>query len=158
MRLSVDEVYRRYADRLFSAAFSVCRNPSDAEDAVQDACLKAYKSIRSLKKPEAFKHWFMQILANCCKDLQAVSARLTLVSDEDPALANAPYYASFSDGYVERYLDRLDETDRQIVLLSVLGGYTGNEIGKYLNMKPASVRSRLSRALHALRNEMEADQ
>lgn len=152
------KLYASIGTELYRFALWYLKDPHAAEDAVQDACLKAYKSIRSLKKPEAFKHWFMQILANCCKDTQAANARLTLVSDEDPALANAAYYADFSDGSVERYLDRLNETDRQIVLLSVLGGYTGNEIGKHLKMKPASVRSRLSRALHSLRTEMEADQ
>ena len=100
----------------------------------------------------------MQILANCCKDLQAAGARLTLVSDEDPILADAAYYADFSDGSVERYLDLLSETDRKIVLLSVLGGYTSGEIGKTVHLSNTAVRSRLSRALHFLREKMEADQ
>ena len=152
---------RLYADigtELYRFALWYLRDPHAAEDAVQEACLKAYKNIRSLKNALSFKAWFMQILANCCKDLQAAGARLTLVSDEDPILADAPYYASFSDGSVERYLDLLSETDREIVLLSVLGGYKSNEIGKALHMSPTAVRSRLSRALHFLREKMEADQ
>ena len=40
MRLSVDEAFRRYGDRVFSAAFSICRNREDADDAVQDTFLK----------------------------------------------------------------------------------------------------------------------
>ncbi len=151
------KLYAGIGTELYRFALWYLKDPHAAEDAVQEACLKAYKSIRSLKKPQAFKAWFMQILANCCKDLQAAGARLTLVSDEDPILADAPYYASFSDGSVERYLDLLSETDRQIVLLSVLGGYNSGEIGKTVHMSATAVRSRLSRALHFLRNEMEAD-
>ena len=151
-------LYASIGTELYRFALWYLKNPHSAEDAVQEACLKAYKSIRSLKKPEAFKRWFMQILANCCKDLKEKETRLTLVSDEDPVLVNAPYYADFSDGSVEKYLDRLSETDREIVLLSVLGGYTSAEVGKRVNMKPTAVRSRLSRALHFLRKEMEADQ
>ena len=152
---------RLYADigtELYRFALWYLKDPHSAEDAVQEACLKAYKSIRSLKNALSFKAWFMQILANCCKDLKAAEARLTLVSDEDPALANAAYYADFSDGSVERYLDLLSDTDREIVLLSVLGGYKSGEIGKALHMSPTAVRSRLSRALHYVREKMEADQ
>ena len=42
MRLSVDEAFRRYGDRVFSAAFSVCGNREDADDTVQDTFLKYY--------------------------------------------------------------------------------------------------------------------
>ena len=42
MRLSVDEAFRRYGDRVFSAAFSICRNREDADDTVQDTFLKYY--------------------------------------------------------------------------------------------------------------------
>ena len=47
MRLSVDEAFRRYGDRVFSAAFSICRNREDADDAVQDTFLKYYAKQRS---------------------------------------------------------------------------------------------------------------
>ena len=40
MRLSVDEAFRRYGDRVFSAAFSICRSREDADDTVQDTFLK----------------------------------------------------------------------------------------------------------------------
>ena len=152
------KLYAGIGTELYRFALWYLKDSHDAEDCVQEACIKAYQSIRSLKKSQAFKAWFMQILANCCKDHLEAASRLTLVSDEDPVLADAPYYASFSDGSVERYLDRLSETDRRIVLLSVLGGYKSPEIGKALHMSGTAVRSRLSRALHFLRNEMEADQ
>ena len=80
-----------------------------------------------------------------------------LVGEDDPALQQAAYYADYSDGTVERYLDRLNDVDRKIVLLSVLGEYKSGEIGALLQMSATAVRSRLSRALHALRTEMEAD-
>lgn len=40
MRLSVEEAFRRYGDRVFSAAFSICQNREDADDVVQDTFLK----------------------------------------------------------------------------------------------------------------------
>ena len=150
-------LYAEIASELYRFALWYLKDPSNAEDAVQDACVKAFQSIGSLKKPDAFKSWFLRILANCCKDLLEKERRLRLVSEDDPALKEQAYYASFSDGSVERYLDRLDDTDRRIVLLSVLGGYKSAEVGKMVNMKAPAVRARLSRSLHALRTQMEAD-
>ena len=152
------ELYAEIGTELFRFALWYLKNPQNAEDAVQDACLKAFTGIRSLKKETAFKAWFMRILVNCCKDTLASAGRMKLVGEEDPAYQNAAYYADFSDGYVEKYLDRLNETDRQIVLLCVLGEYKSAETGKMLGMSAAAVRTRLSRTLHFLRNQMEADQ
>lgn len=151
------ELYAEIGTELFRFALWYLKNPQNAEDAVQEACLKAFTGIRSLKKDSSFKAWFMKILVNACKDILSSGGRLQIVGEEDPAYQNAAYYADFSDGTVERYLDRLQETDRRIVLLSVLGDYKSAEIGKLLGMSAAAVRTRLSRALHSLRNQMEAD-
>ena len=150
-------LYAELSTELYRFALWYLKNPENAEDAVQDAALNAFKNIRALKKPQAFKSWFMHILANCCKDILADRSRLHLVGEDEAQLENAAYYADFSDGTVERYLDRLNETDREIVLLSVLGDYKSAEIGQMLRLSATAVRSRLSRALHSLRNEMEAE-
>ena len=150
-------LYAEIGTELYRFALWYLKSPENAEDAVQEACLNAFKSVKSLKKAQAFKAWFFRILANCCKDLIASQNRLCLVGEDEPALLNAAYYEDFSDGSVEKYLDRLGDTDRQIVLLSVLGSYKSGEIGALLHMSATAVRSRLSRALHFLRIEMEAD-
>ncbi len=150
-------LYAEIGTELYRFALWYLKSPENAEDAVQEACLNAFKNLKSLKKAQAFKAWFFRILANCCKDLLSAGNRLVLVGEEDPALLSAPYYADFSDGCVEKYLDKLSETDREIVLLSVLGEYKSGEIGDLLHMSATAVRSRLSRALHYLRTEMEAD-
>ena len=150
-------LYAEIAPELYRFALWYLKSPENAEDAVQEACLNAFKKLKSLKKPQAFKAWFFRILANCCKDQLAAGSRIRLVGDDDPALQNAPYYADFSDGYVEKYLDRLNAVDREIVLLSVLGEYKSGEIGQLIHMSATAVRSRLSRALRFLRTEMEAD-
>ena len=150
-------LYAELSTELYRFALWYLKNPHNAEDAVQDACLKAFQGIRSLKKAQAFKAWFLRILSNCCKDQLASQSRLHLVGENDPVLQQLPYYAAFSDGSVEKVLDRLSDTDRRIVLLSVLGGYKSAEIGRELRLSAVAVRSRLSRALHFLRNEMEAE-
>ena len=127
-------LYAEIATELYRFALWYLKSPENAEDAVQEACLNAFKNLKSLKKAQAFKAWFFRILANCCKDLISAGNRLVLVGEEDPALANAPYYADFSDGWVEKYLDKLGDTDREIVLLSVLGEYKSGEIGDLLHI------------------------
>ena len=150
------ELYAEIAPELYRFALWYLKDPHNAEDAVQDACVSAFRNVGSLKKADSFKPWFMRILANRCKDMQVSLARITPV-DKLPG-PEAEYYAEFSDGYIESFLDRLNEVDRRIVVLSVVADYKSAEIGELLGLGSAAVRKRLSRALQFLRKEMEAEQ
>ena len=151
------KLYEELAAELYRFALWYLKNPENAEDAVQEACLNAFRNIGRLKKPASFKSWFMRILANCCKDVVSSRSRLHLVGEDDAELQTAAYYENYSDGSVERMLDTLGSPDRDIVLLCVLGDYKSTEVGKMLHMSSAAVRKRLSRALHTLRDQLEAE-
>ena len=56
---------------------------------------------------------------------------------------------------VREALDTLDATSREIVLLSVVGGFKSHEIGKVMDLPSATVRTKLRRALSKLRKELE---
>lgn len=151
-------LYEEISLDLYRFALWYLKSPEDAEDAVQEACISAFQSIGKLKKQESFRPWFMKILFNRCKDIARQRKKLVTVPKDDPAFQNLPYYENFPEGDMGRLLSKLSDTDREIVLLSVLGGYKSGEIGNLLGMKNATVRSRLSRALHFLRQELEEDQ
>jgi len=152
------ELYSFVASDAYRFALWYIRDPHLAEDAVQEAAVKAYKSLGGLKKPLSFKIWFMSILLNCCKDLLSEMNLSHVVPEDNASLENIPYYDSYETGEVYRQLCKLSETDRKIVLLSVLADYKSGETAKELGMTATAVRSRLSRALHFLRTEMEKEQ
>lgn len=151
-------LYEHYAAELYRFALWYLHNTSDAEDAVQEAILSAWRNIRALRKEEAFKAWLFQILANACKNQLQMKSSLRLVSlEENGASARIAYVPAFEDDAVGSLLGSLSPEDRAIVTMAVLGDFKSGEIASVLGMKSATVRSRLSRALHALREELESE-
>lgn len=151
------ELYSFYAKDLYHFAVFYLGNSHDAEDAVQNAVLTAYRSIKSLRKNSAFKSWLFKILANCCKEiLKKRSKTENYIPWEDVDFLSADDTAESRKKYIELYsaLDKLSETDRNIILLSVIGKYKSEEIADMFNMKAGTVRSRLSRAMEKLRKDL----
>lgn len=148
-------VYSFYADDLYRFALWYTGKSADAEDAVQEAVLIAFRSIAKLKKPSSFKSWMFKILSNVCKArLINPADKLCLVTLDEINESDAEYYTEdftlSSD--LKAALDSLDADERQIVLLSVIGRYKSNEIAEILDMKSGTVRSKLSRSLDKLRD------
>ena len=154
---SFGRLYAELSRELYRFALYYLHTEQDAEDAVQEAALTAYKNIRSLNKPEAFRSWFFKILSNECKKiLMKRSSRPETPVDEFPCLDDPS-----ADDHALRFelaglLDALPDDDRLIVLLCVLEGYSSKEVASITGMKANTVRSRLSRSLHKLRTELES--
>lgn len=152
------QLYEHYAPELYRFALWYLHNASDAEDAVQEAMLSAWRNIRALRKEEAFKAWLFQILANACKTLLQAKSGLRLVSlEENGTPARLAYTPAFENDAVGSLLGSLTPEDRAIVTMAVLGDFKSGEIASILGMKSTTVRSRLSRALHSLRQELESE-
>ena len=58
------QLIRPYESRVYSAAFAILRNQEDAEDAAQEAVLKAFKHIRQFRAEARFSTWLIQIAVN----------------------------------------------------------------------------------------------
>lgn len=83
MRLSADDAFARYGDRVFSAAFSVCGNREDADDAVQDAFLKYMTRNDDFTDENHLKAWLLRVGINRAKDLTGAFWHRNRVSWED---------------------------------------------------------------------------
>ncbi len=150
-------LYEQYASELYRFALWYLKDEDDAADAVQDACVHAFQNIKALKNAAAFKSWFFKILSNACKDQLRKNGRLSVVSlDDEKTAYDGAYYDP--DVGAASLLESLSDLDRQIVTMAVLGDFTSGEIGESLGMKSGAVRSRLSRALAALRQTLTVEQ
>ena len=144
-------LYGRIYKELYRFALYTMRHKQDAEDVVSETVVAAYEGIDRLKKEESFRSWIFTILANQCKKRFLRKGETEELSDE--LIAEEPDHASDHD--VREALMLLGEDDRLIVAWSVLGGYSSEEIGKILEMNPATVRSRKSRALEQMHRILE---
>ena len=151
------QLYDSYKDRLYRYAFYRLRSRQDAEDAVSECLLSAWQQVRMLRSPEAFPAWIFRILSGSCNRLIRcqINAR-RLQAAESAADTTAPDSQELSDTrmMLQKALSQLTEQEQEIVLLSVVGGLSSQEIAGMTGLRPGSVRSKLSRSLKKLRNLM----
>lgn len=138
------ELYEPIYKDMYRLAYYYLGNAQDAEDVVSETVLKAYEKFASLRKKEAFKSWIFAILVNQCMTfLRKKAARGTSELVEEPS-----FEPSLEDiTVVKDLLAVLSEEERQIVVLSVFGGYKGEEIARILHIKHGTVRTKYRRAL-----------
>ena len=139
---------------LFRVAFAILRNRTDCEDAAQNAVLKAYRNLGSLKQRGYFKTWLISILKNECFDMLK-RRRLTLDVKEQ----ELSYEMAVPDVDLNRAFDQLSLEERLTITLYYYEGYDTREIAKLTEVSEGTVRSRLSRgraSLRAMLQEKEA--
>lgn len=138
------ELYELVYKDLYRLAYYYLGNSQDAEDVVGETVLKAYEKFSTLRKREAFKSWIFKILVNEIKSfLRKKAAKGTSELLEEPV-----FEPEIEDAMVTNdLLSVLSDEERQIVALSVFGGYKGEEIAGILHMKHSTVRTKYRRAL-----------
>lgn len=156
-------LYDRYGRELYRYALFVLGTQADAQDAVQEAVLCAWQQLPALRDSAKYKAWLFRILANICRQqLSRLSSKnrpdsLEALAQEagvEPFIpADAPDVTLSLT--LQQALFTLPPQEKQIVLLSVLGGYKSHEIAWMLRCSSGTVRSRLKRALGKLRKLLE---
>lgn len=144
-RDSFGELYEIFSKEMYSFACWYLGDGTLAEDAVSDAVLNAFLSVKNIKKPEKFKSWLFTILLRSCqKQLKSIiSMRQTV--DIDTVEKKAEGVTLEEKTELKQALACLSEQEREIFLLSTLGNLTSNEIGSMLSLAPGTVRSKISR-------------
>jgi RNA polymerase sigma factor (sigma-70 family) len=150
-------------DQSFSLARAILRDDGEAEDAVQDACLTAWRRASSLRDPDRFGAWFSRILVNGCRDRlrrrQRQQVRAIALQAEWGGEAGGPdpaHALGGSDRDLDAAFERLDPDHRIVVLLRFWQDLSLDEIADRLDMPLGTVKSRLHYALRTLRTDLEA--
>lgn len=149
------ELYSQFSAPMYRYALYHLGSEEAACDAVQETALEAFRSIGKLRNEDAAKCWFFGILCNICKK----SLREKYKADFSPLELCGELKAEDSDlaqaTDLVRLISALDEQCREIVLLSIIGGYTSKEIAAITGIPSGTVRSKLSRTLESLRKQLE---
>ena len=149
-------LYALYKDKLFRYAFYRLNNKEDAEDAVQDCVLCAYRQISSLKNVKAFDSWIFKILSACCNEKlkHIINAKNSVEFDQAGMFLGVENTAIEKTELCEA-LGILNDEEKEIVLLSCVAGFKSREIASFMDMTAGSVRSKLSRSLNKMRTFLE---
>ena len=146
-------------DRLYATARLILRSSDLAEDAVQEALVRAWRQLPSLRDPDRFDAWLYRLLVNACADqgrqARRWSQRVRLVQLDT---ATGDHSASIADrDQLERGFDRLKPAHRAMVVLHFYDGFSTSEIARILDIPEGTARSRLHYAVSAMRAALDAD-
>jgi len=147
------ELVRRHQVRAFAIARAVTLSKEDAEDAVQEGFLHAYKALARFRPDQPFGAWIGRIVANAALDI----GRRRKVRDADQLHESvaAPFQDPAESDELRRRLRTglasLPERQRAVIVMHDVEGFTHGEIGEMLGMPEGTARSDLHHARAALR-------
>lgn len=147
------ELYQTVYRDLYRLAYYYMGNTEDAEDVMQDAVLAAYEHFGALKKESAFRSWIFRILVNRCRKNLKKRGRREIPVEELYGMEEQTELDTQAE--VLELLEILSEEERLIVVLTVFGGYKGEEIARLLHRNHSTVRTKYRRALKKMEQEVE---
>ena len=145
----------QYAGTLYRVAFSVLRNPADAEDAVQEAFMRVLRHRDTLGEVRDQRVWLIRIVWNIVLDRKRRAktrpetddvSELARVLPSDGLSAEQIASAAQHHAHVLAQVERLPAKEREVLMLSAFEELNSVEIAEVLGITESSVRSRLFRA------------
>jgi RNA polymerase sigma-70 factor (ECF subfamily) len=152
-----EELVRPCVEPGFRLARVMLGNHADAEDAVQEAATRAWRKIDQLRGPDAFRPWFLAIVANQCRAARRTAWWSVLRLPELPARPEE--VPGDSDDVAGRLdlrgaLGRLSADDRAALLLFYGLDMALEDVAGALRVSPGAAKSRIHRAAARLRTVM----
>jgi RNA polymerase sigma-70 factor, ECF subfamily len=161
----------QYAPQLYSAAMRMTRNPSDAEDLVQETYLRAYRSYATFEEGTNLRAWLFRILTNTFINTYRAKQRRPQETDLgdtedlylyknvrniDPSSRSAEdtLFDLFTDDEVKAALESLPDNFRMPVLLADVEEFSYKEIAEMLDIPIGTVMSRLHRGRKAMQKQL----
>ena len=161
---ALESLTRAHQEVAFRTALVVSGGSDDAEDAVQEAFMKAFAALSQFRAGAPFRPWLLAIVANEARNRRRAAGRrdaLALrVTDDalhgDVESAESTVLARERRSALMGGLSRLREADREVVALRYIVGLSEAETAAAIGVPAGTVKSRLSRALERLRGELTA--
>jgi RNA polymerase sigma factor (sigma-70 family) len=160
---SYDQLVREHQAIAFRTAYVITGSAADAEEVVQDAFVKAYRARGRFRSGAPFRPWLLAIVANEARNRRRAAgrrARLSLqLAEERPSGGAAPspevaLLAREERAELLAAVDRLGEEQRAAIACRYFLGLSEAETAAVLGCRPGTVKSRLSRALARLEEEL----
>ena len=153
------ELARMHVTRLDAAARLILRDHDLARDAVQEGFIRAWRSLPTLREPDAFDGWLRTLVTRSCLDMvrrrrrRAIEVELSPV--DEPAIPDATL--AFADReLLDSILRRLPPDARAVIVLHYYFDLSLPEVAATIGVPVGTAKSRLNRALNQLRSHFAA--
>jgi RNA polymerase sigma factor (sigma-70 family) len=141
-------------NELYKIARLRLKNEDDIDDAIQETMIKAFKSIKKLKKEEYFKTWIIKILINNCNNIyRKKKKKEILIEDYSMELKSEINKLEHVENELDFYsiIKVLDYEEKIILVLYYMENFTTKEISKIIKLNSNTVKSKLLRAKNKLK-------
>jgi RNA polymerase sigma-70 factor (ECF subfamily) len=167
------DLVKRYEAKLYNFSLRMCRDPSDAEDMIQDTFLNVFRYLKNFRYEAKFKNWLYKVAASTCfkkrrKSKFAPDKELSLEEflpndeaekpDHVPEWALMPLDKLLNEelaGVINETIITLPKKYRMVILLRDIEGFSTTETAQILNLSPSNVKVRLHRARLYLREKLK---
>jgi RNA polymerase sigma factor (sigma-70 family) len=158
------QLLERHQAVAFRAAYLVTGSAADAEDATQDACVKAWLALPRFRPDAPFRPWLVRIAINEARNRRRGAGRratLTLKLGPSPAepaaapSAEVEAVAADDRARLSKAVGQLREYDQLVIAARYFLGLSEAETAIALGLRPGTVKSRLSRALGRLHTQLQ---
>lgn len=155
------ELVTRHRTSALRVSTVVLGTSEGADDAVQEATLRAWRAVGTVDPERGFRSWYLRAVANTARNERRSRARRAILavraSGERPPLSMTPDDAMVSDmerRCVVNAVNRLDTDDRLVIALRHFEQLSETEMAEILECRRGTVKSRLSRAMGRLRVQL----
>ncbi|MBI2918499.1 MAG: RNA polymerase sigma factor [Chloroflexi bacterium] len=159
-----EELIRRYQGVAFRTACLVLRDPSDAEDVVQEAFVKAFGALHRFDERRPLRPWLLRIVTNEARNARKAAQRRDNLSTRyaatqsqgrgDPSVEQTAIETERHEKLLAA-LDSLKDDERLIISLRYFLELSEQEMAEVLRCRHGTVKSRLSRAMARLRRVIQ---
>ena len=157
-REAYDELVRRYAAKIGAVCRSRLGVRGPVEDMVQESFLRAYRGLASLDDPEKFGSWLYGIATRACLDWLKAKERgqvsFDALGNPDGLRKLGPVEEPERKARLQDQVDALPESYREVVLMFYYKKQSYQEMSRLLNLTPAAINARLTKARAMLRERM----
>ena len=153
MRKPVEVLIEAYQTNLYAAAFSICKNPEDAKDAVQDTFIKYHLTKKEFQDEQHIRSWLLRVAVNRAKDINRSFWRRNKVSLEE--YMETLEFETPEDNQLFDTVMHLPEKYRIVIHLFYYEDMEVHEIAKVLSLSESNVKVRLSRGRRMLKEKLK---
>jgi RNA polymerase sigma factor (sigma-70 family) len=150
-------LFEQYAGKMMTVCLRYATDTMEAEDMLQDAFIRVFNFIHQFKFEGSFEGWIRRIVVNTAlKYVQKKKISFSEINDhseQSPRLE--PYvYSNLGEDDIMKLIQQLPEGYRIVFNLSVMEGYSHDEIAKILDIQAGTSRSQLVKARKMLQNQI----
>ncbi len=153
-----EELYNRFASKMYAVCLRYANNSDDAQDLLQEGFIKVYKNLHRFRAEGSFEGWVRRVFINSSiEHYRKKQAKLTTVSDkEENTIEDSDISAldSLAERDIINLIQDLSPGYRTVFNLYVIEGYSHKEIGELLNISEGTSKSQLARAKSILQKKV----